>query len=41
MTETRGDHRLDQFRKVLKALRVAGMKLAIDDFGAGYPACRY
>ena len=26
----------DQFRKVLKALRVAGMKLAIDDFGAGY-----
>ncbi|MBZ4236471.1 EAL domain-containing protein, partial [Mycobacterium tuberculosis] len=25
-----------QFRKVLKALRVAGMKLAIDDFGAGY-----
>ncbi len=36
MTETEVITCFDQFRKVLKALRVAGMKLAIDDFGAGY-----
>ncbi|HDG7812689.1 TPA: diguanylate phosphodiesterase [Klebsiella quasipneumoniae] len=36
VTETEVITCFDQFRKVLKALRVAGMKLAIDDFGAGY-----
>ncbi len=36
VTETEVISCFDQFRKVLKALRVAGMKLAIDDFGAGY-----
>jgi EAL domain-containing protein (putative c-di-GMP-specific phosphodiesterase class I) len=32
VTETEVITCFDQFRKVLKALRVAGMKLAIDDF---------
>ncbi|BAS35552.1 diguanylate phosphodiesterase [Klebsiella variicola] len=36
VTETEVISCFDQFRRVLKALRVAGMKLAIDDFGAGY-----
>ncbi|MFM4037756.1 diguanylate phosphodiesterase [Klebsiella quasipneumoniae subsp. similipneumoniae] len=36
VTETEVITCFDQFRKVLKALRVAGIKLAIDDFGAGY-----
>ncbi|WP_281074863.1 diguanylate phosphodiesterase [Klebsiella quasivariicola] len=36
VTETEVISCFDQFSKVLKALRVAGMRVAIDDFGAGY-----